>query len=1307
MVVSQNNKAGISIFVRFCAVLGFFFLNTVCYGQSKHFDLTWTKSPYGFSQNSIVEILAFDSKNTDFSEDQGLYFVDQWRIDGAIVSGSVKIENAVFETVTPSELEGVAYKGYSDVIEYEVKSSTARDLRYAVLKIRPFIKNGAVLKKLRSFDVVYSIGREDNVERFGAKNAMLTSNSVLATGDWFRFEVDKTGVFRVSASFLADLGMDVANLNPNTIKIYGNGGQMLPLLNSENSTFDLRENAIKVLDGGDGVFSGDDFILFYGEGGDKYDIQNDTHINLYDDRSYYYITSGGSSGKRINDLTEPTGLVNATFSTFQDNQFYEVDAHSLAKSGRQWMGDKFDINPSKSYSFEFPDIVSSQKLNVTVKVGATGSSGASMAIDSNLGSIESAIALPVTNYPNLAFTESYTQQFDPVGTSFVVTLDYNNNGNPTNVGYLDYIKVSATRTLTNIEKQLPFSNNQAPLLSGVGAYQLTNAENVAEVWDVTDPANVQTKLNSGGQAQFTVKTILGSDKNFVAVVPSDYYLPKNTLDSRVPNQDLKGAIFLNDQGVFEDVDYLILTTAPLLSQAERLANFHRTTNNLSVKVVNVNAIYTEFNTGKKDIVAIRNFVRYVYENASTPQNRLKYVCLIGDASFDYKNILGNSESNVMPVFETLESAKMSRSFASDDFFVMMDPTEGGMGEANPEGGFYDVGKLDIAVGRILTDNNANFAAPIIDKIIDYQSRTSFGAWRNNYLYVSDDVDEYWEKLIQQDLDELADRVDVLVPSSNIHKIHTDAYVQVSNASGERYPTAYNRILSLIESGVMVVNYFGHGSEEVLATERIFNEASVRSLENISKYPLVITLTCEFTKFDNPFLETVGEKLFWKAKAGASSMITTTRQVTIGTGIGINRELANFLFPVNEVYPTISEALMFTKNIFNNNNGRVIFALGDPAMKLSIPERAIVLTKINDQPIASSANDFEALDKVKLSGQVNKSGALDTTYNGLLSVVVYDKEKQSRTLANDDTTESPLGAGDIVYLDFKELGSVIFKGKASVKNGLFDVEFIVPRDILIPVGNGKISLYSENNNLDEDQTGSDVSVMIGGVNANAVTDTKGPEIRLFMNEESFISGGITNSEPILLANFSDESGINTSSGIGHDMLAILDGDEANPLVLNDFYESNLDDFTSGKLNYKLRSLAPGLHTLSVKVWDVYNNSSVKEIQFLVVAETEFEIANVLNYPNPFISHTAFWFTHSGALQDVLNVQVQVFTVSGKLIWTGNEQGLSGKRTYREDVSWDGRDDFGDRVGKGVYVYKISVKSTLTNKTVNKIEKLVLL
>ncbi|MDY8134528.1 type IX secretion system sortase PorU [Aquimarina sp. 2201CG5-10] len=1254
--------------------------------KTQSVSIEWKNTEISTS-NSTINVPGFDSQYFGYNDEQGIIYSSQWEESGYINTTTAKVVNVVYKDISRSELLGLDPNLIPEKLSYKIGSAQARNKRTGYIQLFPIVKNGNSYRKIVSFDIQYQTGQNKSFAQ-----RLPISNSVLATGDWYKFYVDKTGVFRITPDFLSGLGMDLSSVDPNTIKIYGNGGQMMPLLNQDNTEFDLRENAIQVVGGEDGVFSGSDYILFYGEGTQGFSPENATNINLYEDKSYYFVTAGGNNGRRISGYTEPSGAATNQINSFTDYQFHELDEESLVKVGRRWFGDRFDIQSSKSFDFNFPNLVLSEPVEIRVIAAAVSESTSSMNITfsgQNVGTLN----FSTITGTSFASGREITRSMDSSSDRITVGLTYNNNGNPTATGYLDYISLKGQRTLAGTGTQMPFIYETAATLTGIGQYNLSNASSVSQIWDVTNPALI-TSIANNNNSTVSFKANMGEIRKYLAVVPNDYFEPLVDQNAtRVSNQDLKGTIFQNNQGQFQDIDYLIITNNDLAAAANRLAEYHRNTNNLNTKVITIDKIYNEFGSGKQDIVAIRNFVKYVYDNASTPSNRVKYLCLFGDASVDYKDRL-QGNNNEVPTFESVSSFSLVSSFATDDFYGSMDPEEGQMLGSD---------QLDIAVGRVLADT-PQLADAMVTKIIDYGSQQSYGRWRNTVLLISDDVDADWEETIQRNLNELGDDLNARKPFFNLSKIYADAFQQESSASGSRYPRVNEAISNAVETGAIAIDYFGHGGEDGLAKEFIFNQSDARNLANTNRYPFIITVTCEFTKFDNPLRPTAGELTYWNTNGGAIGLISTTRDVIVTFGISVNDRLSGFLFPDGSDYPTVAEAVRLMKNTYVGTQRRVVFFFGDPAMKMAIPKPNIRLTHVNDVPITQTVDVLKALSRVKISGEVvDASGNLINDYNGVLATTIYDKEIDRSTLANDGTRNN---AGELIVLDFKTLGEIIFRGQASVTNGAFSFEFIVPRDIAIPEGNGRISFYASRNGVLEDQSGADQTIRIGGLNENAPEDNTGPQIQLFMNDESFVSGGVTNDSPILIAKLEDENGINTASGIGHDISAILDGDEANPFILNDFYETEIDDFTRGTVNFKFRDLEPGLHTLTFKGWDVYNNSSTQEIQFEVTDAAGFTLNNVLNYPNPFVSQTEFWFEHSSSANDVLEVQVQVFTVSGKVVWTDN-QTLSGRTSYREDIQWDGRDDFGDKLGKGVYVYKISVKSTLTNQRVEKFEKLVIL
>ncbi|MDP2688425.1 MAG: type IX secretion system sortase PorU [Aequorivita sp.] len=1241
-------------------------------------DIT-AKKPTESAKQKAIESLKLQM-NTEV-----VSYTTQWEDTGFSDRNSVTVSNVQYGSVSAAELKKINPDLLPNKLKYSIASTKSRDKLFTIFNITPIIKTNGGFQKVLSFDVKYQYGPQ-------CRNVPPTiTNSVLASGKWFKFKVDQTGIYKIDKAFLNDLGLNTDGINPRNLKVYGNGGKSLPLLNSQNTIFDLPENAIQVVGEEDGNFNGGDYILFYGTGTEGYVDENDSNINPYSDESYYYVTVDGGAGKRVRAMTEPTGSVDFTINQFDDYKFHEKDEESPTKLGRVWYGNRFDIESEQTYTFEFPNIVSGKPMQLVIKAGAASESATSMAVTINGTSLDP-LMFRALDDDGLLNLDDLFQEIPASSATVTVDLAYNNSGNPSSIAYLDYIGIWAVRQLSGTEGQLPFRYNDAAILAGVGEYQISNASIFSQVWDVTDFQFITSKQNEGNASSFSFKQTMGEVREYVAVNPNNYFVPIKIAQSAVPNQNLKGTIFNDESGNFKDIDYIIITAPFLIQPALRLATHHKNLNGLNVKVVTTDKIYEEFSSGKQDIGAIRNFLRYVYYNASTESKRIKYVGIMGDASIDYKSRLPNN-NNIVPTFQTVTGTSISHSFMSDDFYGNMDECEGTIGMGD------DIDRLDIAMGRIIVDN-VSLANAMVDKIINYTSATSYGNWRTNFVLVSDDVDDEGEQILETKLDALGDRIAQEKPFINVKKIHSDAYQQEASAGGNRYPEVNEAFKSAIEVGAIIVDYFGHGGEDGLAHEFIYTKETAQELNNKNNLPCIITVTCEFTKFDNPLRITAGELTFQNKNGGAISLVTTTRAIFIGTGVTFNEALASELFGYGVDVP-MPPAEAFRRAKEENINSplrRVVFYIGDPAMHLAFPKKSIRLTKLNGVPIAQATDTLKALSKIKLEGEViNAAGMLMTNYNGVLEAKVFDKNVMRQTLDNDDKG---------FIMNFITLGEGLFNGQATVANGLFEFEFVVPRDIQIPVGKGRVSLYAKRDNVLEDQAGVNLDLNVGGLNENAPIDNEGPLIRLYMNDESFVSGGITDDSPILLAKLEDPNGINTASGIGHDIVAILDGDESNPFLLNEFYQADVDDYTKGTTNYKFRDLEDGLHTLTLKAWDVYNNSSTAEIQFIVAGNDKLEIKRVLNYPNPFVSYTEFWFNHNRP-DETLDVQVQVFTVTGKVVWTKNASLPPSGTFLCREITWDGRDDFGDRIGKGVYIYKITVKSALTNHRVEKFEKLVIL
>jgi hypothetical protein len=1122
-----------------------------------------------------------------------------------------------------------------------------------------------------------------------SKSFSSIKNSVLSQGTWFKFSIDTTGVFKIDRSFLQNLGINTSEVNPKNIRIYGNGGQLLPMLNSAFRYDGLQENAIAVSGEDDGTFDANDYILFYGKGPHHWNVspsQPDLsrhQTNIYSDKAFYFITVDNGPGKRIENDLDITDPASQQISTFNDYVFFEEENTNLFANGQQWFGRDLSFNNTTTATFNFENLDTSQDVYIRVRGVTISSTSSEMNIKvngQNLTTINFPALPSSSNNLTLAIPKEAIQNINISSNPIQVEITYNNNGNPSAKAYLDYIELIGVKKLIANDVQFSFRSFETANLPSTSTieYTLQNSSNISQVWNVTDYINPKIVSNQSTGNSFTFKANGGPLKEYIVLNDLNYFSPDLIPSSQINNQNLHS---------LQDIDYVIITRDYLISEAERLAKHHRENSGLSVKVIDLEEIYNEFSSGSPDLTAIKDFVRHLYLNASTTDSKIKYVCLFGDSSYDFKDRISDN-NNIVPAFESFESFDLARSYVTDDFYGMMDTNEGGLDTSD---------KQDVATGRYPVTSITE-ARAVIDKTLNYYATTSYGDWRNKVTLVADDPDTASEVVLQQTVERIADTIKNRRPIFNITKIYADAYVQETSAGGERYPEVKEAIDNAIETGSLVINYFGHGGEDGWAQERFLEVPQIQAWNNPSTLPLMITVTCEFSRFDNPLRPTAGEFVFLNPNGGATSMITTTREIFISVGQRFNEILVKKLFGFGGEDYTIAEALMEMKNdpaAPNSSQRLFLFYLGDPAMKLAQPQPKIKLTKMNGVDLSQSLDTLKALSRVTFEGVIaDTSDNILTDFNGTLSSTIFDKSVDRITLDNNNFGNT---------LTFDAIESKIFRGRASVTNGMFSFNFIVPKDIRIAYGKAKVSMYADNQDIDK--AGVNQEIVIGGIDENAPDDTVGPTIKLYMDDESFVDGGNTSESPNFIAVLEDESGINTSiTSVDHDIVAILDGNQANPYILNDFYQTELDDFTKGKAKFPFRNLETGLHTINFKCWDAYNNPSEATLNFVVVDDKDLVLTNVLNYPNPLINYTEFWFNHNKP-NEPLEVQVQIFTVSGKLIKTINQ--IVQSENLSRSISWNGLDDFGNKIGKGVYVYKLNVKSSISNAKAEKFEKLVIL
>ena len=1088
-----------------------------------------------------------------------------------------------------------------------------------------------------------------------SQTSMSQQSSVLQSGNWYKIALSQDGIYQITYDDFQNLGINISNLEVEKIRLFGNGGGMLPNLSSEFRYNDLEENAIEIIDiNGNGIFNSEDYLLFFGESANKwvYDSLNsvfDFQYHLYADQNFYYLSiDTGSSGKRISQ--KPTfSNFDKIITSFNDFQIHEINNENLIQSGREWYGERFGIINSYSFNFNFPNIENSSVVKIKTSVAARSLNPSSFSINANNSFISNiSISNIVYDYAT-AYAKTNTNFSEFFSNSDQINIDINYNYTENNaIGWLNYIQLNARRNLRLNDNILHFRDIESVSNNQLGKYIISNASSQTRVWDITDPRNVNSvKLNfSSSEIEF-----IDSVSNLRTYYAFNNDFKKVELIGKIENQNLRA--------LGSEIEYIIVSHPDFLSAAEELADIHRSEDGLNSIVVTPNQIYNEFSSGKQDVTAIRDFFRMLYK---LPNSSFKYALLFGDGSYDNKNRLSNN-SNFIPTYQSENSLNPTLSYVTDDYYALLDDDDGDF--------ISDL--LDLGVGR-LPVKNISEANDMVNKVKMYYDTESLGDWRNNITFVADDGDAKDGNLHMTQANNLANYIDTNYQNININKIYLDNYLQESTPGGPRSPDAQNAINNSVNNGSFLINYTGHGGPLGWTQERILEVDQLNSWENSTKLPLFMTATCKFSNFDDPDKVSAGEQLLLNKNGGAIALLTTTRLVYANPNYTLNTKFIDVLYEKqNGEYPRLGDLYKQTKVLSGSGaNTRNFILLGDPAISLAYPKYNVSTSSISDT--------IKALETVTITGNVvDDSGFNLTDFNGVLTPTIFDKEIISYTLGQESCSPMP----------YKDQTSIIYKGEVSVVNGQFSFSFVVPKDIDNNYASGKISYYAKDN-FGNDASGHDDSFVIGGIAENIIYDYDGPEISLFINNRNFLHGGITDNNPILIADIEDMSGINTvGNGIGHDITAVLDNNFSNPFILNEYYKANLDNYQKGTVEFPFYNLDDGPHSITFKIWDVFNNSSESTINFFVTDDGEFIISEFLNFPNPFNNATDFYFQNNQTNQ-LVDVTIEIFSITGKLV-KRIEESFYNDGFRIGPINWDGKSESGESLSSGLYIANLNISS----------------
>jgi hypothetical protein len=1128
-----------------------------------------------------------------------------------------------------------------------------------------------------------------------------TAGSLLAAGNWYKIGVSKTGIYKLDYNFLKSLGIP-DNTSMSNIKIYGRPGGMLPQMNTAPRDYDLVQNAVQAVSNS-GKLDASSYILFYAKGpvSWSYDPNTDLYhhqVNYYSDVSYYFVTADGDPdhpAKRIQDAST-TGAPDQELSTFTAYDYHELDTvtsiTTSVKSGREWFGENFTAYQQTLYhniNFDFPqaDLSANMYMNTaTAARSFPGGSSFDFSLDGGHTFVLRNSVAPV--YSTNDFVDSYDMTNEKSATlqipstHFSVNVSFNPGASDAS-GWLNYIEFNVPSRLKYIQGQFGFRTGKS-LHNAINRYHLSGAPGNLSIWDVTDFHDIIKKPVTPGSNEITFTAPGDVLREFVAFDGTGFYTP--FAFGKIANQDLHS---------LPQPDMVILTYPDFKPGADSIAQYHRIKDNMVVHVITPDQVYNEFSSGTQDISAIRDMMKMFYDRDPSGNKPRRFLLLVGAASYDYKDRV-KSHTNFIPTYQGYESSFAANSFCSDDYFGIL---------ADGRGGYIDDGvndSLKVSIGR-LPVYSLQQTMDIYHKIQRYSDKRSMGDWRNRVCFIADDRAS---NMFESQTENLSNVLRAQQPELNQVKLFFDATPVESTPAGQIFPQINRQIDQNINKGCLVMNYVGHGGQLGWGHEKVLTIPMINAWKNSYNMPLIISATCQFSTFDDPDNISAGELALLNPYGGPFALFTTTREVDAGSNSVLNDKiLSSNLFerdPKTRRPKYIGQAFVDAKNACLSSNNLNFTLLGDPAVRLAMPWYDIMITNISRDGISSDT--FKALSLMTISGEIQKDGQIISDFKGDIFPTVFDKPELKFTLGQaataPDDNDFPMG--------FNTQETILYKGPASVENGKFSFQFVVPKDISFTNGNGKLSFYADNGVIDAG--GYHDSIIVGGSDDNARVSVNPPVVHLFINDTNFVSGGLTDENPVLLAKVKSDLGINTLGSVGHDLLATLTktdnspDDHNDPVVLNNYYTADKNSYQSGTIMYPYQDLADGNYRLNVKVWDVANNSAEAATDFIVVSSSKLTIDKIFNYPNPFSTFTTFQFEDNRP-NEKLHVEISIFNMGGELV-KDLQADLQTAGDRHTEMKWYGIDSRGVKLASGMYVYQLTVKAS-DGQIAQKSQKLVLI
>ena len=1106
------------------------------------------------------------------------------------------------------------------------------------------------------------------------------NNSVLSQGKWIKIRVEKEGIYQLTSSFIKKNGLS----DINKVKLYGYGGRPI----EENWTFDSNEGTPDDLQEIPLYRKSDGTALFFAEGTVRFSDNGIHEKNPYSNYSYYFLTEGDDPA--VFSTLETNGSTDSPINQVPYTVFVDNDKFVWFSGGRELYDDyDFAYNNKRSISINTPQPAST---DASINIAMSSSSKSSNNVVNVKWGTEDIGKFTINKYGTSQSAYEtrkiyYTSKLSAENTIQLTSTQ----GIPAR---LNFIRVHYDRQLDASASPYAFSLQK----EGNATLSITNATASTRLWAIGNRVIPSTEVKGTLSDGKLIVPIEDATRRYVFLDINNSY-PTPEVVGEVANQNLHA------DGPY-DMVIIISENKQLQAPAERLAEAHRKNQGLRVKVVDAGSLYNEFSSGTPDASAYRRYLKMLYDKAQSDADLPKYLILFGDCAWDNKmqtdEWRGYNPKDFLLAFEVSDGALNKtdgtfpigelNSYVTDDFYGWLDDSEGNS---------YALNRLDLAIGRIIC-LNAETAEKIVDKTIGYLENKNPGAWRNKIFMLAD----YGNKNLH--MNDAMPVVDQIIKHTEnkalVKQVFWDAYERVTTGTGFRFPSVTEKLQRQMKEGALVFNYTGHGSPEQISYAKILT-AEDFALPSNNKLPLWIMASCEISPYDTQ-VNDIGRTALTNPNGGAFGVICAARSVYSNYNRELNTTLNKYLFqkgddgkllPIGEALRKTKVDMLAGNGVNYNKDGTInklkYVLLGDPALSLALPTGTVVLDSINGQAITEDTQvQIKAGSIARFSGHIiDSNGNMNTQYKGLVTGTIEDR-METITCNNYDFADRPI--------TFNERTKTLYEGTDSVRQGKFNLVVRIPRDISYSNEPGRITLYSTGETGFEDCNGFAECFYFNGSEQNTEADTLAPVIKLYLDSRSFADGGATSTSPTLIADISDDAGINVGQGsLGNNMELLIDGDNNSPIEMSQYFSFNFGSYNQGEILYPMGELSSGKHKLSLRVSDVNGNTTLSHLDFYIPQKemTGWEVAAT---DCPVRTSTRFICTLSEPSETAEHITFEVYDLSGRKVWNSEQVPLHAG-SIGASTTWHA-----NTTSEGVYLYR-AVMETESKKQTSKAKKIIVL